>query len=237
VKSTLRIIAATAAFAAIHSTFASRKAKQTAKDLVGERTRNGLYRVFYIGQSMGTFAILAAYIRRQPGAVIYELAPPASVPMRAGQLVGLVVAAQAARKVGLSRISGATSLRQWLGAGEVEPEPEAQGPALHDREIDARGPFRYSRHPLNFWPLPILWLNPRMTTSLAAFNAAATVYLLIGSIHEELRLKEAYGERYESYQSANIPFYIPGLQALLPRPKCGRMVRRSTRGKLASESG
>jgi protein-S-isoprenylcysteine O-methyltransferase Ste14 len=235
-KTALRIIAATGVFAAIHSTFASRRAKHTAKDLVGARTRNGLYRVVYIGQSLGTFALLAAYIRRQPGAVIYELTPPASVPMRAGQLVGLVVAAQAARKVGLGRISGATSLGQWLRAGEVEPEPEAQGPALRDGEMDAGGPFRYSRHPLNFWPLAVLWLTPRMTTNRAAFNAAATVYLVIGSIHEELRLREAYGERYESYESANIPFYIPALQALLPRPKCGRTVRRSKGGDLVSKS-
>jgi methanethiol S-methyltransferase len=71
------------------------------------------------------------------------------------------------------------------------------------------GPFRWSRHPLNFWPLPILWLHPRMTTNLLAFNAAATIYLVIGSVHEEARLRNAYGTDYIAYQQSEVPFYLP----------------------------
>jgi methanethiol S-methyltransferase len=210
-KVALRIVAATALFAGVHSALASRKAKRIAAHLLGQRNRNGFYRVFYIGQSIGTFALLTAYIRRHPSNVIYEVGPPASLALRVAQLGGLLVAAQAANHVGLARISGAKSFSQWLGTGEVEPEPEAQGPAMRDGSMDASGPFRFSRHPLNFWPLVVLWLNPKMTTNLAAFNAAATVYLVIGSVHEEVRLREAYGERYERYESADVPFYIPTL--------------------------
>ena len=99
---------------------------------------------------------------------------------------------------------------QWLGDGPVSPEPEAQGPVL-DREglANPKGPFTASRHPLNFSPLPILWLWPRMTTSLLAFNAAATVYLFIGSKHEESRLREAYGESYDAYRECGVPFFLP----------------------------
>jgi signal transduction histidine kinase len=65
------------------------------------------------------------------------------------------------------------------------------------------------RHPLNFAPLPILWLWPRMTTSLLAFNTAATIYLVVGSIYEEARLREAFGEEYDTYQKSGIAFYVP----------------------------
>jgi methanethiol S-methyltransferase len=57
--------------------------------------------------------------------------------------------------------------------------------------------------------LPILWLNPRMTTNLLAFNAAATIYLVIGSAHEEARLRNAYGANYIAYQQSEVPFYVP----------------------------
>ncbi len=33
-----------------------------------------------------------------------------------------------------------------------------------------------SRHPLNLAPVPLLWLNPRMTRNLAVFSAIATAY-------------------------------------------------------------
>ena len=48
-----------------------------------------------------------------------------------------------------------------------------------------------------------------MTTSLLAFNTAATIYLVIGSLHEEARLKEAFGEQYDAYLNTGVAFYVP----------------------------
>jgi protein-S-isoprenylcysteine O-methyltransferase Ste14 len=56
-----------------------------------------------------------------------------------------------------------------------------------------------------------------MTTSLFAFNAAATVYLIIGSKHEESRLREAYGESYDAYRESGVPFYLPRVAASMVR--------------------
>lgn len=108
---------------------------------------------------------------------------------------------------------GLSSLREWMNDGQVHPEPEAQGPApFPDGQIHARGPFALSRHPLNFAPLTILWLWPRMTTSLLAFNVTATIYLVIGSVHEEARLRDAYGDEYEAYLKSGVRFYLPDLE-------------------------
>jgi protein-S-isoprenylcysteine O-methyltransferase Ste14 len=71
------------------------------------------------------------------------------------------------------------------------------------------GPFRWSRHPLNFWMVPLLWLTPRMTIKLATFNALMTAYLIIGSLHEEARLGEVYGEAYDQYQASGVNFFVP----------------------------
>lgn len=119
----------------------------------------------------------------------------------------------AAAQVGLRRITGLESFLAWLGDGRVPPEPEAQGPALDDEgRCNSAGPFAWSRHPLNFAPLPILWLWPRMTTSLLAFNATATIYLVVGSLHEEARLREAFGLDYHAYLNSGVPFYLPAPQ-------------------------
>jgi protein-S-isoprenylcysteine O-methyltransferase Ste14 len=206
----VKVMAATAAFGALHSALASRTAKRAAARLAGERNRNGLYRVGYIAQSAVTFAALAAYVRRQPSRELYRVAGPLAALLHAVQAGAVVYAALAARQVGLSRITGLESFRAWLGDGPVPPEPEAQGPALDaEGRRRALGPFARSRHPLNFAPLPVFWLWPRMTTNLLAFNAAATAYLVVGSIHEEARLRAAFGEEYDAYRNSGVPFYLP----------------------------
>jgi len=209
-RSMFKTVAAIAAFGLLHSALASREAKRLAARTFGERNRNGLYRVFYIGQSAIATALLVDYIRRLPSRDIYHVKGGLAAVMHAAQVGALIYATTAAKQVGIGRITGIRSLVLWLGDGPVPPEPEAQGPALDEEGLaNPAGPFTASRHPLNFAPLPILWLWPRMTTSLLAFNAAATVYLFIGSKHEESRLLEAYGQSYDAYQESGVPFYWP----------------------------
>lgn len=211
-RSVFKVAAATAVFGVVHSALASRAAKRAAARVFGERNRNGLYRIVYIGQAFVAVSCLIAYIRRQPSKELYCIEGPLSRLMHAIQAGALVYATDAADQVGLMRISGLASLLAWLGDGPVPPEPEAQGPALdaEGKQIST-GPFGHSRHPLNFAPLPILWLSPRMTTSLLAFNTVATVYLVIGSFHEEARLRKEYGKSYEAYLNSGVPFYLPDL--------------------------
>ena len=209
-RSMFKVMAATTAFAVVHSALASRGAKRAATRTFGERNRNGLYRVVYITQSAATFAVLAAYIRRQPSHELYRVRSAAIAHDARCSGGRLVYATAAARQVGIRRIVGLESFIAWLGEGPVLPEPEAQGPALDEQGLQrVAGPFSWSRHPLNFAPLPILWLWPRMTTNLLAFNAAATLYLVIGSLHEESRLREAFGDKYIAYEGSDVPFYLP----------------------------
>ena len=209
-RSMLKVAAATAAFGMVHSALASRTAKRAAARTFGERNRNGLYRVLYIGQSLATFGLLAAYIRRQPSRELYRVEGPPAILLHAIQAGTLVYATSAAGQVGLHRITGLESFLAWLGDGPVPPEPEAQGPALDEEgRHHAADPFAWSRHPLNFAPLPVFWLWPRMTTNLLAFNTAATIYLVVGSLHEEARLREAFGDDYDAYLNSGVAFYVP----------------------------
>src|SRR5688572_8258302 len=140
VGSVLRVAAATAAYAVLHSALASTQAKAAAARLFGTQARNGLYRVAYNGQAVVTFGLLLAYLLRQPDRVLYRLTGPSATAARVGQALGWAYAVAAAREVGLLRITGLASFGAWMraaadsaapGAREplVEPEPEAQGPS------------------------------------------------------------------------------------------------------------
>jgi methanethiol S-methyltransferase len=208
----VRVFIALGLFGGVHSLLAARPVKKWAERQFGQRQRNGLYRPFYLLQSAVTLAILLAYLSRLPDQLIYHVRGPQAALMRLCQAGGLIFATAAATQVGVSRILGLRSLLAWLqGAEYVPAEPEAQGPSPdedHPGQLRVRGPFTVSRHPLNLAPLPVFWLTPRMTAKRLAFNLAATAYMVIGSLHEESRLRQAYGKVYAAYQHSGIPFYI-----------------------------
>lgn len=205
----LKAALATVAFGALHSLLAARGTKRAAARHLGDRHRDGLYRPFYIAQSFATLGALMWYIRSLRRHELYRVSGWPALVMRTGQLSALGWAAMAAGHVGIFDISGARQLAVWAAGGDAGPEPEAQGPAPGEDAMHVAGPFRFSRHPLNLAPLPIFWLQPAMTTRLLGFIGVSTLYLVLGSIHEERRLEAAYGERYRDYLRSDVPFYLP----------------------------
>ena len=213
--SVVRILAATAAFAVVHSALASARAKHLAARALGggergRRRRDAFYRPLYNAQAAVASAALVRYVAKLPDRELYHVRGAAGVLMRSGQALALGCFVAAVRRVGLLRFVGAPPLIAHLSGKPVPPPMEAQGPARDDAgRIDGGGVFRMSRHPLNFVGVPLLWLNPRMTVNLATFAAAATVYFYVGSIHEERRLRRAYGAPYQRYVESGAPFFLP----------------------------
>lgn len=216
-KSIVKIVGATALFAGVHSLLASRAVKRGAAKMLGERRRNALYRPLYNVQAVITFGALALYGGKLPDRELYRASEPLSRLMRCGQALSLLYLLYGTRQIGLLRFAGVPNLWALLaGRTHVPREPEGQGPALDARgAVKATGPFRASRHPLNFGMIPALWLMPRMTVNLAAFNTAVTVYLIAGSLHEEARLRATYGQAYLDYQKSGANFFIPSASRLL----------------------
>jgi hypothetical protein len=205
-----RVLAATVAFALLHSALASRRAKAAAAKVLGPRLGRGLYRALFNAQATVTSAALLLYVRQLPDRELYVVRGPLAVLMRAGQAAGLLLLLHTVRDVGVLPITGGSSLmRLWRGEDALPPEPEGQGPSLHEHGgLKLRGAFLRSRHPLNLAPVPILWLNPRMTRNLAVFSATATVYFWVGSCREERRLLTAYGDPYRAYVNSTVPFFF-----------------------------
>lgn len=206
--SILKIVGVFVGWALAHSALASRRAKGWTERLVGPRHRNGLYRATYNLLALATIGGFIRWFVRLPDRELYRIRAPYSWPLYAGQLAAIALLCSTLRAVGFRRISGLTSFGTLLTGALPEREPEAQGPTLgEDGELRVVGPFRYTRHPEN---LPVLgfWLFPRMTVNLATLAALATAYGLLGSLHEDARLRAAYGAAFERYQR-RYPFFWP----------------------------
>lgn len=214
-----RMALATAAFGLLHSLLATDAAKEAAALWIGRARSRAFYRVAYNAQAIATFTFLLGYALKLPSRPIYHVRGWSAVPLRAGQLMGLAWAYRAAREPGILRLSGWTNLRAYLQRVPLPEGPAAQGPErLPDGRLSAGGPFLLSRHPLNFAPLPVFWLTPRLTTRRLGFNVAATLYLIVGSMHEERRLLALYGPDYQAYRALGVPFFLPrGLRFAAPK--------------------
>lgn len=209
-RAAVRMGLATIVFAVFHSALATRRAKRIAAEVVGERQRDAGYRLFFVGQSAVTLALLIAYARRLPARTLYQVHGATALALRAGQVAGLVHLVASARQVGISRLAGLENVRAWRQGRHIPPGPFAQGPEIEpDGRLGVGGFFRWSRHPLNFSAIPIFWLTPRMTTRRLAFNLISTLYFIAGSKHEEVRLRDAYGQAYLDYCKSAVPFYWP----------------------------
>lgn len=196
-------------YALVHSLLASRQAKLLAARL-SEDGRNGLYRFLFNVQAVVLLLMVGRVFVSLPDRTLYRVTAPWSWFMRLGQVAGLGLMLAAARVVGMTRISGLSPLGQLLRSGQAEPEPEAQGPPLSDEpgQLHVAGPFRFTRHPANWGPLPVVLLQPHVTVNWLVVAGLSVAYLLAGSVHEEARLLAAYGEPYRRYQE-HVPFLVP----------------------------
>lgn len=203
-----RVALACALYAGAHSLLAAKPVKALARRTLGDRYRDGLYRLFYNGQSVGLLVLAARWFARQPDREIYRAGPALWRLMRLGQVASLGTILWGVLVVGLPRFSGFRQALALLAGRGPEPEPEAQGPILGpDGEIARRGPFRFSRHPSNWGFAAALLLVPRMTVNRAVVALFATAHAVLGSLHEERRLREAYGEAFERYKR-EVPFLL-----------------------------
>lgn len=230
-KTVLKMAIATVAFAAVHSALATHAAKRAAGRLVGETRRDAGYRLFFVGQSLLGFAALTAYAVRLPRRTLYRVGGPGAALLRLGQMLGVLQLLAGLREIGVARWSGVDNLLAWRRGRPIPFGPVAQGPEFTAGRFAAGGPFRWSRHPLNFAGLPIFWLTPHMTTRRLGFNLACTAYFLLGSAHEEARLAAAYGDAFRAYAGSGVPFFWPAFRAgrgamnshRSPDPDCLRM--------------
>jgi protein-S-isoprenylcysteine O-methyltransferase Ste14 len=207
----LKITVATIVYGLVHSLLASHAVKRRAASLLGQNNYRAFYRPFYIGQAVVTTGALAVYGLRLRTPTLYHVRGLPAYCLRAGQVLALVYLYTAAREIGLLRLTGIDGMLLHVRGRSVPEAPVAQGPEadIVTGSLTTGGPFRASRHPLNFSAVPLFWLTPKLSMGRLAFNVVATLYLVLGSLHEELRLRQAYGRDYRTYVRSGAAFFLP----------------------------
>ena len=178
----------------IHSLLASLRAKELALAWFGAQAMR-FYRLFYNAFAILSFLPILAIAALTSSGILYDVPFPWSGLMILGEILALL---------GLAYTFIQTDAWEFLGLRQLG---ESAGPA----QLKTGGLYRYVRHPLYAMGLAIIWLFPYMTVTILVLNAALTIYILIGAIFEERKLRREFGQEYIEY-AAGTPMLIPFLK-------------------------
>ncbi len=186
-------------FGVIHSLLAESGVKQVFQKRFGAHAYHGFYRLLYNLFTIITLLPVAFIMLSSPGRVVWQVDGPLAWVLRVIQLIGLV---------GLSVSLLQIDLGQFLGLKQLQAYLRQQPLPLPLEPLQTNGLYSLVRHPLYLFSLMLIWPLQTMTESLLAFNIAATLYFVLGSLLEERRLLALFGQNYADYQR-RVPWLIP----------------------------
>ena len=193
------IIIAFALFGYTHSILASRKIKELAVKKFGDLI--AFYRLVYNLLSFISIYILYEAIPK-PILVIYDLPSPWDLIIIIPQLAALAGFIWSTMYFDLGDFTGISQVLKWVKGKYNKDELDEK---LTFKE---EGPYRYMRHPVYFFSIMFLLFRPIMDLFYLTLLLCITAYFYIGSVYEEKKLLEEFGENYAAYQ-LRVPRIIP----------------------------
>ncbi|MGJ3241002.1 MAG: methyltransferase family protein [Anaerolineae bacterium] len=185
-------------FALLHSIMADKRVKAWVGQYLGERFRHGWYRLLYNIIALLSLIPVFWYMLSR-AEVLYSVPQSVALVFRGIQAVGLIGLMISLLQIDWLRFAG---LRQAFAYLRGDSLP------LATEQLKTDGIYAFVRHPLYLFSLLVLWFTPTLTDTGLFFNIATTLYFVAGSVIEERRMIDYYGEEYMTYQE-RVPWLIP----------------------------
>jgi protein-S-isoprenylcysteine O-methyltransferase Ste14 len=217
------IAAVSVVFDVLHSLTAGHGFKQRLEAYFGSRLVQGWYRLAYNIFSAVLLLPVLALLIWLPDRNLYTVPSPWGWFLTALQLIGIL---------GLAGALFVTDVWHFAGVRQAIAYLRGESLPLQDPPLTAVGMYRYTRHPLYFFSLLVLWAVPTMSLNWLLIGTGATVYILIGSRLEEKRLLRIYGEEYQDYRrtvSWILPLPVRRAPSFTRRPDGGQLKRETHR--------
>jgi protein-S-isoprenylcysteine O-methyltransferase Ste14 len=189
----LWLILAVAVWGIVHSIMASLGFKNFLQRTFGEGFMK-FYRLFYNIFSALSFAPILYLMIVLPDRDLYQVSPPWSYLMLAGQGISVLMLFVAVLQ---------TDALHFVGLRQIF-DSEKKGSLI------TSGLYRFVRHPLYTFGLLILWLSPNMSVNTLIVYSSLTIYILAGAFFEEKKLLREFGQEYAEYKTVT-PMLIPSL--------------------------
>lgn len=186
-------------FCVSYSILASNKLKKAFQNRFGN-----LIAFYRVGYNILSVIILIIIYKMLPeiDLTIYDLPNPYDLIILFFQLLSFIAFIWSARYFSLGEFIGWSQIKRFI-AGNYNPNDLDESSTLR-----IEGPHKYSRHPVYFFSIMFLVMRPVMTLTYLIIVVIFIAYFYVGSIFEEKRLIEKFGEAYIAYQKS-VPKIIP----------------------------
>ncbi|OGV92099.1 MAG: hypothetical protein A3J88_05725 [Melioribacter sp. RIFOXYB12_FULL_38_5] len=151
------------------------------------------YRMFYNVSSILFFLAFIA-VAPKPDVIIYDLQFPFDIITFALQVLSLIGLIWTFSQFDSKEFLGISQIiRYFNGTYKAETLDEKQ-------ELKFGGAFKLSRHPVYLFSILFLGFRPQMSLFYLILFICCVVYFYVGSIYEEKKLVEVFGNEYREYQ-------------------------------------
>lgn len=186
-------------FCVSHSILASNKIKKTFQNRFGNLI--AFYRIGYNFISIISFVIIYKMLP-QIDITVYELPDPFAKIVILLQVISFLGIVWCAKYFSAGEFLGWSQLKRFRKSSYDSDDLDEKS------ELRIEGPYKYSRHPVYFFSILIIVLRPAMGLTYLIIVVIFVAYFYIGSVFEERRLIEKFGDAYINYQKS-VPRILP----------------------------
>lgn len=158
------------------------------------------YRIFYNLFSLLSFALFWLFSPK-PDIIIFDLTFPFDLIFLFIQILAVLALIYSFKYIDLKEFIGLSQIQRFFRNEYNETLDEKYS-------LITEGPYKYSRHPIYLFSIIFLVFNPVYTLFYLNFVILSIIYFYIGSIFEEKRMEQLFGDEYLSYKK-NVPRIFP----------------------------